>query len=207
MDIRPLGIEGAWAFTPRQFRDDRGVVLEWYRHEGLAEHVGHPLDLRQANCSVSSAGTLRGVHFADVPPGQAKYVTCVRGAVVDVVVDVRVGSPTFGAWEAVRLDETDRTAVYLSEGLGHAFAALTDDATVVYLCSKVYTPAAEHGITPLDPDLAVDWASFGVGQPLLSPKDAAAPTLAQARDSGLLPRYVACLERRRALAARSGASA
>ncbi|WP_088319773.1 dTDP-4-dehydrorhamnose 3,5-epimerase family protein [Kineosporia sp. R_H_3] len=205
MDIRPLGIEGAWAFTPRQFRDDRGVFLEWYRHEGLAEHVGHPLDLRQANCSVSSAGTVRGVHFADVPPSQAKYVTCVRGAVVDVVVDVRVGSPTFGAWEAVRLDETDRTAVYLSEGLGHAFAALTDDATVVYLCSEVYTPAAEHGITPLDPDVAVDWASFGVGEPLLSPKDAAAPTLAQARDSGLLPQYAACLEHRRALAVRSGA--
>jgi len=199
MRIDPLAIEGSWTFTPRTFGDDRGVFLEWYRHEGLTEHVGHPLDLRQANCSVSAAGTVRGIHFSDVPPGQAKYVTCVRGAVMDVVVDVRVGSPSFGRWEAVRLDDVDRRAVYLSQGLGHAFAALTDDATVVYLCSEVYTPAAEHGVTPLDPDLAVDWAGFGVREPRLSPKDAAAPTLARARDSRLLPDHRVCLDHRRSL--------
>lgn len=199
METSPLGIEGAWTFTPRQLRDDRGAFLEWYRHEGFAEHVGHPLDLRQANCSVSAAGTVRGVHFADVPPGQAKYVTCVRGAVLDVVVDVRAGSPTFGAWEAVRLDEESRRAVYLSEGLGHAFAALTDDATVVYLCSETYNPAAEHGVHPLDPAVGIDWAAAGVDQPLLSAKDAAAPLLAEALDAGLLPPYEACLAHRRSL--------
>lgn len=200
MEITALGIEGAWTFTPRQFRDDRGVFLEWYRFEGFAQHAGHPLDLRQANCSVSAAGTVRGVHFADVPPGQAKYVTCVRGAVMDVVVDLRVGSPTFGRWEAVRLDDVDRRAVYLSEGLGHAFAALTDDATVVYLCSEVYNPTAEHGIHPLDPQVGIDWASFGVTEPLLSPKDAAAPTLAQAVETGLLPDHATCVAFRRSLA-------
>lgn len=200
MDISPLGIEGAWTFTPRQFPDDRGVFLEWYRHEGVAEHVGHPLDLRQANASVSSRGTVRGVHFADVPPSQAKYVTCVRGAVMDVIVDLRVGSPTFGTWEAVRLDEEHRRAVYLSEGLGHAFAALTDDATVVYLCSEVYNPTAEHGVHPLDATLAIDWAGFGVETPVLSPKDAAAPTLTEAERQGLLPDYRRCVEYRHELA-------
>ena len=199
MEITALGIEGAWAFTPRQFRDDRGAFLEWYRHEGFAAHVGHPLDLRQANCSVSAAGTVRGVHFADVPPGQAKYVTCVRGAVLDVVVDVRAGSPTFGVQEAVRLDDDTRRAVYLSEGLGHAFAALTDDATVVYLCSETYNPAAEHGVHPLDPALGIDWGAAGVREPLLSAKDAAAPSLAEALAAGLLPSYEACLAHRAAL--------
>ena len=199
MEITALGIEGAWAFTPRQFRDDRGAFLEWYRHEGFAAHVGHPLDLRQANCSVSAAGTVRGVHFADVPPGQAKYVTCVRGAVLDVVVDVRAGSPTFGVQEAVRLDDDTRRAVYLSEGLGHAFAALTDDATVVYLCSETYNPAAEHGVHPLDPALGIDWGAAGAREPLLSAKDAAAPSLAEGLAAGLLPSYAACVAHRAAL--------
>ncbi|MCZ9337371.1 dTDP-4-dehydrorhamnose 3,5-epimerase, partial [Streptomyces sp. TRM76130] len=96
------------------------------------EATGYDLSLAQANCSVSRRGVLRGVHFSEVPPGQAKYVTCVRGAVLDVVVDLRTGSPGFGRWEAVRLDDDTRHAVFLAEGLGHAFMALSDDATVVY---------------------------------------------------------------------------
>lgn len=197
VEIRELTIEGAWSLHPRQFADDRGLFLEWYRHEALTTTVGHPLNLAQANCSISRRGTVRGIHYADVPPGQAKYVTCVRGAVLDVIVDIRVGSPTFGTWDTVRLDETDRAAVYLSEGLGHAFVALSDDATVVYLCSQVYNPSGEHGINPLDPQLAITW-SPGL-EPLLSPKDLAAPTLTQARAAGALPSYQACLEFRRGL--------
>jgi dTDP-4-dehydrorhamnose 3,5-epimerase len=125
---------------------------------------------------------------------------------MDVIVDLRVGSPTFAQWEVVRLDDEDRTAVYLSEGLGHAFAALTDDATVIYLCSEVYNPTGEHGIHPLDPELGIDWAGFGVAEPLLSPKDLAAPTLAQAKDQGLLPDVRNCQEYRRRLVARAGDS-
>jgi dTDP-4-dehydrorhamnose 3,5-epimerase len=186
MKIRPLSIEGAWEITPKLHGDPRGLFTEWYRFDHLTEAVGHPLDLRQANLSVSAAGVVRGVHFADVPPGQAKYVTCVRGAVLDVVVDLRVGSPTFGRWEGVRLDETERAAVYLSEGLGHGFCALTDDATLTYLCSASYSPTGEHGVHPLDPDLGIDWPT---GAPLLSAKDETAPTLSEALASGLLPRY------------------
>ena len=200
MQTDPMTVEGAWVFTPRQLGDDRGVFLEWYRHEALTAAAGHPLDLRQANCSVSAAGTVRGIHFADVPPGQAKFVTCVRGAVMDVVVDLRVGSPTFGRWDAVRLDDADRRTVYVSEGLGHAFAALTDDATVVYLCSETYNPAGEHGVNPLDPVIGIDWTSFGITEPLLSAKDQAAPTLDAARDRGLLPAHAACLAHRQSLA-------
>jgi dTDP-4-dehydrorhamnose 3,5-epimerase len=187
--VRPLAIEGAFEVTPAQHRDDRGTFLEWYRFDALAAAVGHPLDLAQANLSTSARNVVRGIHFADVPPGQAKYVTCVSGAVLDVVVDIRVGSPTFGAWEAVHLDDTERRAVYVSEGLGHGLCALTEGATVAYLCSTTYRPGHEHGIDPLDPELGISWPT---GTPLLSTKDAAAPSLAEARATGLLPRYEAC---------------
>ena len=190
MQVDELKVPGAWSFTPRQFPDPRGVFLEWFKAEVLEQAVGHRLAVAQANHSVSSRGTLRGVHFADVPPGQAKYVYCSRGAVLDVVVDLRVGSPTFGVSDAVRLDDADRRGVYLSEGLGHAFLALTDDANVTYLVSEPYAPGREHGISPLDPALDLPWP--GDVQPLLSDKDAAAPTLAQAQASGLLPDWQAC---------------
>ncbi len=190
MKIRPLSIAGAWEVTPLQHGDQRGLFLEWYRADRLAEEVGRPLDLAQANISVSGRGVVRGVHFADVPPGQAKYLTCVRGALLDVVVDVRVGSPTFGQWEAVRLDDVDRKAVYVEEGLGHGYCALTDDATLGYLCSTGYRPAHEHSVHPLDPQLAIAWPA---ADPILSARDAAAPTLAEARAAGLLPDHAACL--------------
>lgn len=138
--MRPLGIEGAFVHEPKIFPDSRGSFHEWFRAGDFRESTGHPLNLVQANCSVSGRGTLRGLHYADVPPSQAKYVKCVRGAVLDVIVDIRVGSPTFGQWEGVRLDDELHHSVYLAEGLGHAFMALTDDATVVYLCSEGYSP-------------------------------------------------------------------
>ncbi|MFI5757138.1 dTDP-4-dehydrorhamnose 3,5-epimerase [Streptomyces sp. NPDC051569] len=188
--MRQLSIEGAWVHEPKIFPDSRGSFHEWFRASDFTETVGHPLRLVQANCSVSSRGTLRGIHFADVPPSQAKYVKCVRGAVLDVVVDIRVGSPTYRRWEAVRLDDVDHHSVYLSEGLGHAFMALTDDATVVYLCSEGYAPGREHGLHPLDPALGIEWPD-GI-PPLLSEKDAAAPALAEAEARGLLPSYEEC---------------
>lgn len=197
VDVRELGIEGAWEFTPRQHSDDRGVFLEAFTASSFAEAVGHGLDLAQMNLSVSRRGTIRGVHYADVPPSQAKYVQCVHGAVLDVVVDIRVGSPTYGAHEAVLLDGETRRAVYVSEGLGHAFCALTDDAAVLYACSEPYAPGREHGVHPLDPALALPWPE-GL-ELLLSDKDAAAPTLADAADAGALPSYDVCRSYRRTL--------
>ncbi|RYF53521.1 MAG: dTDP-4-dehydrorhamnose 3,5-epimerase [Comamonadaceae bacterium] len=193
MEFRELKVPGSWEITPRQFGDQRGVFLEWFKEPSFSDAVGHPLKLEQANCSVSSAGVLRGIHFADVPPGQAKYVTCVKGAVLDVVVDIRVGSPTFGAWDSVLLDDADRRAIYLSEGLGHAFLSLEDDSTVVYLCSSGYAPNRERGINPLDPEVGIDWPTVDrSGSPLnviLSEKDTAAPSLAEAEAARILPDY------------------
>ena len=191
MGMEPLAIEGAWKVTQRIFGDARGGFLEWFRAAELEQVTGRRFDLRQANLSFSAAGVLRGIHFADVPPGQAKYVTCVKGAVLDVIVDIRIGSPTYGAWDAVLLDDESREAVLISEGLGHAFCALEDGSTVAYLCSAPYNPTGEHGVHPLDPAIGIAWPTVGRdGSPLeyvLSEKDAAAPTLEEARVAGLLP--------------------
>ena len=188
--MEPISIPGAWAFAPAVHRDDRGSFLEWFRAGELSGSLGYWPQTAQANCSVSRRGVIRGVHFASVPPGQAKYVTCVSGAVLDVIVDIRVGSPSYGRWEAVRLDDTGRRAVFLSAGLGHAFMALSDEATVIYLCSTPYTPGREHGVYPLDPDIGIEWPADT--DPVLSAKDAEAPTLEQARGAGLLPVYADC---------------
>ncbi len=193
MLITETKIDGAFALTPQQHADDRGVFLEWFRTDRFVEATGHRFTLAQANCSVSSAGTIRGIHFAQLPPSQAKYVTCMSGAILDVVVDIRVGSPTFGQWDAVVLDDRERKALYLAEGLGHAFMALADGSVVSYLCSAPYSPGREHGVQPLDPAIGIAWPTEGRdGTPLtpsLSPKDQQAPLLADLVDGGLLPTY------------------
>jgi dTDP-4-dehydrorhamnose 3,5-epimerase len=195
VQITELSIEDAFEIRPVVHGDSRGYFLEWFRAEQLAAALGHPFTLAQANCSVSAAGALRGVHFSDVPPGQAKYITCAVGAVLDVIVDIRVGSPTFGRHETVLLDDETRRAVYLGEGLGHAFMALADNSVVQYLCSTPFNPDREHGIDPCDPALGIDWPTADRdGRPinlLQSAKDSSAPSLAQARTAGLLPTYAA----------------
>lgn len=185
MTARELKVPGAWEITPTVHADGRGLFFEWFTDPEFTAMTGHHFDMAQANCSVSAAGVLRGVHFSELPPSQAKYVTCVRGSVFDVVVDIRVGSPTFGQWDAVLLDERERKSVYISEGLGHAFLALQDDSTVMYLCSAGYAPQREHTI--LATSLGIDWPD---DNPLnLSERDAAAPTLDQVHAAGLLPSW------------------
>ena len=209
MLIKELSVAGAFEVVPRQFDDPRGTFAEWFRDPDFRAATGHGLRLSQANCSTSSVGALRGIHFAAVPPGQAKYVFCPSGAVFDVVVDLRIGSPTFGSWDGVVLDDVDRRAVYLSEGLGHGFLALSPGATVVYLCSEGYAPQREHGIHPLDPDLAIDWPDHARdGSRLdrfMSDKDAGAPSLVSAQARGLLPTALACADHVRQLRLQSGA--
>jgi len=190
VQIRELSIPDAYEITPKQHADDRGMFTEWYRFDRLEEAVGHPLDLRQGNLSVSKRGSVRGIHFADIPPSQAKYVMAPHGAVLDFVIDIRVGSPTFGQWDTVLLDDVDRRAIYVAEGLGHCFVALTEGATVSYLVTDTYNPTREHGINPLDPDIALVFPPEA-GEPLLSAKDTEAPGLLEARDSGLLPTWEA----------------
>lgn len=187
MQVRELDITGAWEITPQLHTDSRGLFFEWLTAREFSAFAGHRLDVQQANCSVSAAGVLRGLHFAELPPSQAKYVTCLSGSVFDVVVDIRVGSPTFGRWDSVVLNDGDRRSVYISEGLAHGFLALEDNSTVMYLCSAEYSPQREHTICATDPALEINWPS---GHELvLSDRDAAAPTLDEVRAAGLLPTW------------------
>ena len=188
MKVRELAVPGAWEITPLLHADPRGVFYELFTDAAFTQFTGHRFDLYQANCSMSAAGVLRGLHFAQLPPSQAKYVTCLHGSVFDVVVDIRVGSPTFGRWDAVVLDDRDRRSIYLSEGLGHAFLALEDDSTVMYLCSAPYNPGREHTINALDPAIDIAWPAVD-GEPILTDRDREAPTLEQLRAAGLLPTW------------------
>jgi len=204
--MEALAIDGAHLYTPRPHRDHRGTFLEAMRGSELASRIGHPMRVAQVNRIVSRKGAIRGVHFADVPPGQAKYVCCASGAVFDVVVDLRVGSPTFGRWLGVVLDDRDCRALYIAEGLGHAVLALTEEATIYYLCSEPFSPGREHAIDPLDPRIGIDWPEDArpPGGFLLSDRDARAPGLDEALAAGLLPSYDSCLALDADLRARVG---
>lgn len=189
MQIEPTAFGGVFVVTPVLHGDERGSFAETFRADVFASGAGHGLHLAQANTSTSRRGVVRGVHFALVPPGQAKYVQCPSGRILDVVVDVRVGSPTFGKHIAVELDEERRQALYIPEGFGHAFCALSERATLHYLCSTPYAPEREFSVHPLDPQLALPWPRDV--EPVLSARDAAAPSLAEAAERGQLPSYAA----------------
>ncbi len=197
MDVVELEIEGAYLFTPVQHGDDRGVFLECFKSDVFAASVGHDFNLKQANISYSSQGVVRGIHFADVPPSQSKYVTCQVGAILDVVVDIRIGSQTFGRSQCIELNDENRCALYLTEGLGHGFMALSEEATVMYMCSEGYNPGRERAINPLDPDLAIAWPTHIT--PRLSPKDEQAMSFATAESTGQLPILGDCLAFRASL--------
>jgi len=186
--VRELGIPDAYEISTDVFPDDRGLFLNPFRADVLAEAIGRPLHVRQTNHSASKRGVVRGVHFSMLPPGQAKYVYVPRGAALDIVVDIRIGSPTYGQHDAVRLDDRDFRAVYLSEGLGHCAVALEDDTVLSYLCSTGYAPDREKGVSPADPALGLPVPQDAV----LSRRDTAAPSLAEAAEAGLLPAYEAC---------------
>lgn len=187
MDIQPLNIAGAWRVTPKIFGDDRGFFAEWFRADRVEEVTGSRFVPVQGNISRSSKGVVRGIHYADVPPGQAKYVMAVTGAIIDYIVDIRVGSPTFGQWDSVTLASDAREAVLIEPGLGHAFVSLEDETIVTYLVTDVFRPEREHGINPLDPEIGLVFPE-GI-EPLLSDKDVAAPSLAEALATSALPKW------------------
>jgi dTDP-4-dehydrorhamnose 3,5-epimerase len=191
--FRELSVPDVIEFTPQVFPDARGQFVAPFQQSAFLAATGHRLQLAQSNHSVSRRGVIRGVHFSDVPPGQAKYVHCTRGSLLDVAIDVRMGSPTFGRWCSVLLDTTAYRCVYLAEGVGHAFLALSDDTVMAYLCSTGYAPSAERTVNPLDPALGLPWPADV--EPILSAKDRAAPTLAEAAAAGILPHWSACQTR------------
>ncbi|MEV5431943.1 dTDP-4-dehydrorhamnose 3,5-epimerase family protein [Streptomyces sp. NPDC052701] len=199
MKIREMAVPDAYHVTPLKHRDARGCFYESFRHGRLAEEIGRPVPVAQVNYSVSRRGVLRGLHGTLLPPGQAKVVSVVRGAVLDIVVDLRVGSPAYGAHEANWLDAESGEALFVAEGLVHGFLALTDDTCVSYLCSTEFVPGTQLDIDPLDAELDLPW---GLSEaPLMSQKDASAISVREARRAGLLPRYEDCLAHYRSLRA------
>ncbi|GAA3166203.1 dTDP-4-dehydrorhamnose 3,5-epimerase [Planomonospora alba] len=193
MESRKLSVEGAFEFTPRVFPDDRGVFVSPYQEAAFVEAVGHPLfPVAQSNHSNSRRGVLRGIHFTLTPPGTAKYVHCARGRAIDIIVDIRVGSPTFGRWDAAVLDPQTFRAMYFPPGVGHAFLALEDDTVMSYMLSERYVAANELALDPFDPAIGLELPE---GMEFVqSERDREAPTLAEARAAGLLPEYATCLK-------------
>jgi epimerase EvaD len=193
MKARKLVVEGALEFTPRVFLDDRGMFLSPFQEEAFTEAHGAPLfRVAQTNHSMSRRGVVRGIHFTATPPGTAKYVYCARGKALDIVVDIRVGSPTFGTWDSVLMDQHDHRATYLPVGVGHAFVALQDDTVMAYMLSGSYVPENELALSVLDPALGLPIP--GGDGPILSERDRAAITFAEAHRQGLLPDYARCQE-------------
>jgi dTDP-4-dehydrorhamnose 3,5-epimerase len=174
----PTKLDGVVLLEPAVHGDARGFVVETYRSGAWAEH-GIDVEFVQHNHSRSGKGTLRGIHF-QTEPGQAKLVRCPRGAILDVAVDLRRGSPTYGQWEAHVLDDEKHRQLFVPVGFGHGFAVLSDVADVTYLLSSIYDPATESGIAWDDPDVGVDWQ---VEDPLLSERDKSAPKLSEVADT------------------------
>lgn len=176
-EVLPTKLDGTVLLEPQVHGDARGFMVESFRRDAWAE-LGVDAEFVQHNHSRSVKGTLRGIHF-QTAPGQAKLVRCARGAILDVAVDLRRGSPTYGQWESHVLDDERHRQLYIPVGFGHGFAVLSDVADVAYLVSSLYDPATEAGIAWDDPDVGIEWQ---VEEPLLSERDKNAPTLAEIRD-------------------------
>jgi dTDP-4-dehydrorhamnose 3,5-epimerase len=174
----PTKLEGVVLVAPDVHGDERGFFVETFSRDAWAE-LGVDVEFVQHNHSRSAGGTLRGIHF-QTSPGQAKLVRCPRGRILDVAVDLRRGSPTYGRWEGHVLDDAEHHQLFVPAGFGHGFAVLSDLADVTYLVSSLYDPATEAGIAWDDPDVGVDWQ---VAEPLLSERDKSAPRLSEVGDS------------------------
>ncbi|MFE9674859.1 dTDP-4-dehydrorhamnose 3,5-epimerase family protein [Streptomyces sp. NPDC006259] len=191
VQFRELAVSGAFVFTPPVFEDDRGLFTSPFQEPAFVAALGHPLfRVAQSNHSRSRRGTVRGIHYTVTPPGVAKYVYCARGRAIDIVVDIRVGSPTFGRWDSSVLDPEGFSAMYFPVGVGHAFVALEDDTVMSYMLSGSYEAEHELALSALDPELGLPIPEDL--EPLLSVRDRAAPRLAQVRAEGGLPEYDKC---------------
>jgi dTDP-4-dehydrorhamnose 3,5-epimerase len=186
MKLSPLEIEGVWLAESPVWSDDRGFFREWFKREDTKNIIGKDFGIEQANISISSTGTLRGIHYSIAPYGQAKWITCVSGSIQDVVVDIRPGSPTFGSWIEVELSGDSGKAVFISEGLGHGFLALRENTSVVYLASTPFSPSYEFEINPLDREIGINWR-IDSSKLKISDKDKNAPTLVERLAEGKLP--------------------
>ena len=186
MNLVPRAIPGLYVLESPVWGDDRGFFREWFKGPDV-EAAGVDFAVRQANLSMSARDVVRGLHYSLAPEGQAKVVTCAAGSLDDVIVDVRVGSPTFGLVEVVSLEAGDGRSVYLPVGVAHGFCVTSEHAVLTYLLSSPFNAAVELEVNPLDPAVAVPWRL--TGDAVLSEKDAAAPSLAERLAAGQLPRF------------------
>jgi dTDP-4-dehydrorhamnose 3,5-epimerase len=157
MKVTPLAITGALIIESPVYPDDRGIFREWFKLETLKEFGVPSFEIRQANTSISKRGVIRGIHYSPEIDGQTKLVTCTSGSVLDVIVDLRPESETYGEHLEVELSERMGKCIYISSGLGHGFQALEDNSVVTYLLDKEYSPSNEFGVNPLDPNLNLKW--------------------------------------------------
>ena len=174
MEVIKTDIEGLLVIQPRVFKDSRGYFFESFNQkefdEKVAPIIGHSVNFVQDNESMSQYGVLRGLHFQRPPFAQAKLVRCVRGRVLDIAVDIRGGSPTYGKHVAVELSEENHTQFFIDKGFAHGFAVLSPEAVFQYKCDELYHPELEGGISILDPSLGIDWG-FPLESAILSAKD------------------------------------
>ena len=189
MKVTPLKIDGSWIIELKKFEDVRGFFYESFRNEIAKKYFGREFNIKQSNTSVSKKGSVRGIHYALVPPSQAKYVQCQQGSIIDYVIDIRVGSPTFSQFVEVELSATNPQAIFIEEGLAHAFIALEDETIVTYFVSENYNPEREKGINPFDSDLNIKWPDVNLE---LSEKDKLAISLKEAQVQNLLPMFDDC---------------
>jgi dTDP-4-dehydrorhamnose 3,5-epimerase len=189
MQIMPLAITGAWVANLDVHIDKRGSLQEWFKFDEILEATGYKFETSQANFSRSNRYVVRGIHYSLAKSGQAKWITCLNGAIRDFIVDIRVGSPTYGNWIAIDLTAKNANAILIGEGLGHAFIALEDDSFVSYLLTSNYSNHEEFQINPLDESIGIDWTT-DKNMLMLSEKDASAPTLIQQHNLNKLPIYM-----------------
>lgn len=177
MHFSKTAIEGVWVNRAEKHVDPRGTFEEQFKSSSIGDQLGRGFLVAQVNKSVSFQGVVRGIHWTDSPSGQAKYVSCGKGSIWDVYVDLRHESPTFGEWGAEFLSLENGTSVLISEGIGHAFLALEDETVVNYLCTAEYKPSVDRTISPLDKDLAIPFvqiaSEYGISELILSDKDRA----------------------------------
>jgi dTDP-4-dehydrorhamnose 3,5-epimerase len=188
MTLEKLAIVGAHLATHKVFPDERGIFREWFKSEEILT-IDKNFSVQQANFSKSKQGVIRGIHYSLAPQGQAKIVTCANGEIVDVLVDLRVGSPTYLKVEYIELSEISGKVVYVPTGVGHGFIVLSDSASVVYLTSSGYSPAYERAICPTDPELGITWPLIEKSHPIVSTADLEAKNLAQLSELGELPDF------------------
>ncbi|MCF8230151.1 MAG: dTDP-4-dehydrorhamnose 3,5-epimerase [Bacteroidales bacterium] len=171
MEIVQTKIPGLLVIKPKIFADDRGYFFESYNRNRFVE-AGIPQVFVQDNESKSQKSVLRGLHFQNPPHSQGKLVRVIKGAVIDVAVDIRIGSPTYGQWEAIELSETNKIMYWVPPGMAHGFVTLEDDTIFFYKCTDLYNQASEGSIRWNDPQLNINW---GIQNPVLSDKDKTAP--------------------------------